>query len=64
MTTPAVSHRILRLDEVRALIGVPRSTLYDWMKGGRFPQSIKLGPRAMGWRERDILEWLDSRQAA
>jgi prophage regulatory protein len=46
---------------VVALVGVNSSTLWRWQRAGRFPSPIKLGPNSVGWRERDVLKWLDSR---
>jgi prophage regulatory protein len=33
------------------------------MSRREFPQSIKLGPRAVGWAESEITAWLESRKA-
>lgn len=58
-----MSTRLLRLPQVQELCGdVGRSTLYDWMDRGEFPRPVKLGARAVAWRESDILEWLESRE--
>ena len=57
-----MTDRIYRRREVEEICGVGRSTLYDWMKGGTFPKSVRLGTRAVGWRESDIHAWLESRQ--
>ena len=54
--------RLLRRPEVEARTGLSRSTLYEWMKRGEFPQPVKLGARLVAWRERDINEWLENRQ--
>ncbi|WP_243721972.1 helix-turn-helix transcriptional regulator [Meridianimarinicoccus aquatilis] len=64
--TQLLPHRtpttVLRRREVEARVGVSRSTLYEWMKQGEFPLPIKLGKRAVAWRESDINGWLDSRK--
>jgi len=31
------------------------------MAAGTFPKNIKLGPRAVGWLETEIDDWLQSR---
>ncbi len=49
---------ILRRDAVERMTGLSRSTIYDWIAKGAFPKPIKLGVRAVGWRERDIQFWL------
>ncbi len=46
--------RIRRLPSVLALLGISRSTLYQNVKNGTFPQPVKLGARAVGWRDSDI----------
>ena len=53
--------KILRVPDVLARIGVSRSTLYEWMRTGYFPASVSLGARSIGWRERDVNEWIESR---
>jgi prophage regulatory protein len=56
-----MADKLLRRPEVEARTGLSRSTLYDWMKRGEFPQPVKLGARLVAWRESDIAEWLKSR---
>ncbi|MGM0743562.1 MAG: helix-turn-helix transcriptional regulator [Pseudomonadota bacterium] len=49
--------RLLRITEIIAPNGpvpVGRSTWWEGVKSGRFPQPIKLGPRITVWREEDI----------
>ena len=53
--------KILRVPDVLARIGMSRSTLYEWMRTGNFPPSVKLGERAVGWRESDVTAWIESR---
>ena len=52
---------ILRRAEVERVTGLSRSTIYDWISKGTFPKPIKLGDRAVGWRERDVQFWLASK---
>ena len=51
--------RILRRDEVERRCSVARSTIYAWMCKGQFPRQVKLGARAVGWRESDIDRWIE-----
>ena len=51
---------ILRLPEVIKFTGLSRTTLYRRIAGGDFPRPVALGPRAVGFRESDIIEWLES----
>lgn len=57
-----MAERILRRPEVEARTGLSRSTIYEWMKRGDFPQPVKLGARLVAWRESDIAAWLEARE--
>ena len=52
---------ILRLPQVEQRTGLSRSTLYQYMKDGYFPKPIPLGPRAVGWLESDVSDWIAAR---
>ena len=56
------SMKILRIKAVMEMTGLPRSTVYWYMKSGSFPKSIKLGVRSAGWLEEDLLEWIRCRK--
>lgn len=51
-------HAILRLPKVEDECGIKRTLIYERMKLGTFPQSVRLGARAVGWRRGDILDFL------
>lgn len=53
---------LLRRPDVETRTGLSRSTIYDWMKRGEFPQPVKLGARLVAWRESDVTAWLESRE--
>lgn len=46
---------VLRRPVVREMLGVANSTLHAWIKSGRFPAPLELGPRVRGWR-RSVIE--------
>ncbi len=50
---------ILRLHDVLQISGASRSSIYKWKNEGKFPQPVKLGPRAVGWRRSEVQQWLD-----
>ena len=56
-----MSMKIYRRRNVEHLVGLSRSTIYAMMAAGTFPKPIKLGKRAVGWRESDVLDWVASR---
>jgi prophage regulatory protein len=53
--------RALRLRQVCQLTGLGRSMIYQMQSEGRFPRSIKLGERAVGWLESEVNDWLATR---
>jgi len=57
------STRLLRLQDVIAAIGMKRSWILQKTKEGEFPKPIKLGERAIAWRESDISDWVATREA-
>ncbi len=56
--------KIFRLPLVVAATGLSRSSIYAFVANGTFPQPVRLGARAVGWKESDLKEWLDSRHTA
>ena len=52
---------ILRRRQVEARTGLARSTIYLHIKAGTFPRPIPLGPRAVGWLESDVSNWIAER---
>ncbi|WP_457356110.1 helix-turn-helix transcriptional regulator [Roseateles sp. P5_D6] len=49
---------------VRRRTALGRSTIYRLMGQGLFPLAVRLGPRAVGWRDTDIDQWLEQRPDA
>jgi prophage regulatory protein len=52
---------ICRLPEVMHRTGLSRSAVYDLVRNGKFPSQIKLGPRAVGWVESELADWIEAR---
>ena len=52
---------ILRPPRVQALTGLSRSTIWRMVKDGSFPRPVRLGMRSIGWRESDVMHWLETR---
>lgn len=56
--------RVLRIREVVERTGRSRSMVYDDIKAGRFPAPIRIGLRAVAWRQGDIDRWIETRPSA
>lgn len=52
--TSLPSERLLRLRQVLEIVPVSPSTLWLWVKQGKFPKPIKLGDKTTVWRFTDI----------
>lgn len=64
ISTAAKPRALLRLQQVQALTGLPRSTLYKLVSERSFPPSIALAGRAVAWDSQAVEAWIESRIAA
>lgn len=55
---PLQSVRILRFAEVVRKTGLSRSSIYQRLRAGDFPASVELGPRAVGFVETEVDDYL------
>ena len=55
---------ILRKTTVSRMTGYSVRHLERLEAAGRFPKRVKLGDRAAGWQESQVLDWLVNRVAA
>lgn len=53
--------RIMRLSEVISTTGLCRSSIYQMIAEGKFPGSVSLGGRAVGWVSTEIEDWIMAR---
>ena len=64
MSSRPTPDKLLRLPDVLRLTGLRRSSVYQKMKAGTFPQSVKVSTRAVTWSEAAIQAWIRERVAA
>jgi prophage regulatory protein len=63
MAQAAPTIRIVRLPEVSHRTALGRSSIYRRVNEGSFPRPVKIGPRAIGWSESAIDQWIADRLA-
>jgi|SRR5579871_149210 len=63
-TVPRSTSKILRLPQVCELIGLKKTMIYQMEAEARFPKRVKIGARAVGWLDDEIIAWLADRIAA
>lgn len=56
-----MAYKILRLPRVMDRVGFSRSTIYDFVSKGGFPQPVKIGARAVGWLDSEVDAWISER---
>ena len=52
---------IIREKKILQMLDVSRSTLKRLEVAGLFPKRIKVGLKAVGWLEADVVNWLESK---
>lgn len=53
--------RLIRIEEVIARCGIKKTNIYQKMKEGNFPISVRLGPASVAWRSDEVNKWIESR---
>jgi prophage regulatory protein len=56
--------QVLRLPALEDKVGLKHSAIYKMVAAHQFPRPIVLGPRAVGWLEHEVDEWLRHRAEA
>lgn len=56
--------KIVRLQQLIAMTGLARSTIYKLMGDNKFPKSVTLGCRSVGWIEEEVQQWLSEKVEA
>lgn len=54
---------IIKLPKVCEITGLSKSSIYDKMKEGTFPQSVQISSRSVGWLLSEINEFIQERVA-
>jgi prophage regulatory protein len=53
-----------RLPQVIAHLDVSKSSIWSWVRQGKFPRPIKLSENITAWRASEVEEWAQSKIAA
>ena len=59
-----MSDKFLRREDVEAMTGLSRSSIYRLMRLGKFPEPVKIGENAVRWPESELTAWLAGRPRA
>ena len=61
---PAVGTRTIRRHELRAIVPLADTTIYDMEQRGEFPRRFYLTSRCVVWDLSEVEAWLDERRRA
>lgn len=59
-TAQQIAH-FYRLKQLKARLGVSGSSIWAWVKAGKFPKPVKLSENTTAWHAADIDAWAQSR---
>lgn len=54
--------KLLRINQVVNLTRISKTTIYQYMSEGHFPQCIKVGTKATRWLEDDVVAWVEDKR--
>ena len=54
--------RLIKLEEVKLLTGLGKTTIYELIAKGVFPRAKQTPARRVAWRESEVREWLEGVQ--
>ena len=49
-----------RYSDFSHLLPIKRTTVYKWIREGRFPKPVIIEQNFTAWKNKDILEWLEN----
>lgn len=53
---------IIRIEEVAKMVKLCRSSIHLQTRDRRFPPKVRLGPKSVGWRRSDVLQWIEGKK--
>lgn len=56
--------QLYRLPTLKQRLGVSGSTIWSWIKKGKFPRGIKISDNVTAWSAADVDAWVQSHIAA
>jgi len=54
--------RLVRMKELKQLIGLSNASIYRYIKNGTFPKQIQLSQNCVAWRMSAIEKWIREKE--
>lgn len=61
---PTPATQFYRLPQLKTHLNVSGSSIWAWVKAGKFPKPIKLSENCTAWIAADVEQWVKSRISA
>ena len=58
-----MTNKFIKLDQVKEMTTLSRSTIYREIKHGEFPKQVRLGSNTSVWLEHEVNNYLEERIA-
>jgi len=58
--TAPTSYRLLTVKQVRDIVSLSASTIWERAKQGTFPQPYRLGGKTTRWKSNEVQQWMDN----
>ena len=55
---------MLRFRQVKEIVALSKSAIYNRIAQGTFPKPVNLGGKSVGWLESEVNAWIESRITA
>ncbi|AEJ01329.1 phage transcriptional regulator, AlpA [Nitrosomonas sp. Is79A3] len=52
--------KFVKLETVKSMTGLSRSSIYQLINEGRFPNQVNLGSRSVAWVASEIEDWMNN----
>ncbi|WP_108646636.1 helix-turn-helix transcriptional regulator [Polynucleobacter rarus] len=59
---PLQFDRIVRMRELKKLIGLSNATIYRYIKRNEFPRPFQISANCVGWRLSVVEDWIKARE--
>ena len=61
---PIKADSLLSVKDLKTLLGLGESTIWQWVRKGKFPKPIKLSKTLSRWKQSKVEAWINEQSSA
>lgn len=61
---PIKADPLLSVKDLKTLLGLGESTIWQWVRKGKFPKPIKLSKTLSRWKQSKVEAWINEQSSA